>query len=238
MALPAAIILFFSASGSCSGQQAETLRKLVEQFDNSRVFWQQVEVAKKIVAMDDASVLPQLESWLTNDDRHLRANAAFIFASLGDPRGFDVITAILNDRSDRPEGQGAPVRAGYWSLRLQIVGDRYYAAHILGDLKDRRAVPILLSLLKDPDISYIVPWALGQIGDKSAVQPLIGALKDQDPKVRILAICALKELNATEALPSLRPLLDDNGRANYDVWVSVAGAARAAIAKLEAAPRL
>ena len=238
MALPAAIILLFSASGSCSGQQAETLRKLVEQFDNSRVFWQQVEVAKKIVAMDDASVLPQLESWLTNDDRHLRANAAFIFASLGDPRGFDVITAILNDRSDRPEGQGAPVRAGYWSLRLQIVGDRYYAAHILGDLKDRRAVPILLSLLKDPDISYIVPWALGQIGDKSAVQPLIGALKDQDPKVRILAICALKELNATEALPSLRPLLDDNGRANYDVWVSVAGAARAAIAKLEAAPRL
>jgi HEAT repeat protein len=227
------IALAAFSSSLCLGQQPQTLRDLVSQFNTTRVFWQQVEIAKKIVAMDDASVLPQLEPWLTNDDRHLRANAAFIFASLGDSRGFDVITAILNDRSERPQAQGAPVRSGYWTLRLQIIGDRYYAAHILGDLKDRRAVPILLSLLRDADINDIVPWALGRIGDKSSVQPLIGALKDQDPKVRILAICALKELNATEALPSLRPLLDDSGRGNYDVWVTVAGAARAAVAKLE-----
>jgi len=231
------IVIILATSGVCSSQQPQKLSHLVEQFDNTRVFWQQVEVAKKIVAIDDASVLPQLEPWLTNDDRHLRANAAFIFAALGDSRGFDVIAAILNDRSERPARQGAAVRSGYWSLKAQITADRYYAAHILGDLKDQRAVPILLSLLKDADINYIVPWALGQTGDRSAVQPLMGALKDPDPQVRTLAICALKELNATEALPSLRPLLDDNGKSDYDGWVSVSGAARAAIAKLEAAPR-
>jgi hypothetical protein len=34
------------------------------------------------------------------EDRHLRGNAAFIYAWLGDPRGFDVIAAILSDRSE------------------------------------------------------------------------------------------------------------------------------------------
>lgn len=231
------LILLLSVSGVCSSQQSQALRTLVNQFDSTRIFWQQVEVAKKIITLNDASVLPQLEPWLTNGDRHVRANAAFIFAALGDPRGFDVLTAILDDRSERPKAQGAAVRAGYWTVKLQIAADRYYAAHILGDLKDRRAVPILVSLLKDPDINYIVPWALGQIGDKSAVQPLIGALKDPDPQVRTLAICALKDLNATEALPSLRPLLDDHGKSNYDGWVSVAGAATAAIEKLETGAR-
>jgi HEAT repeat protein len=142
---------------------------LLQQFETTRVFWRQFEVAKAIVATKDTGVLPKLQSWLTDDDRHLRGNAAFIYARLGDTRGFDVITAILRDYSERPEGQGIP--GGRWSLRGQIRADRYYAAHLLGDLKDHGAVPILVPLLNDPDLNYIVPWSLGQIGDRSAVHP-------------------------------------------------------------------
>lgn len=121
---------------------------------------------------------------------------------------------------------------GRWSLRGQIRADRYYAAHLLGDLKDPRAVPILVALLKDPEVNYIVPWSLGQIGDRSATQPLIAALGDQNPSIRVLAIHALEKLEATEALPRLRQLLGDNEKSNFDKLESVAQAAEATIARL------
>src|SRR5260370_42181768 len=79
------------------GAQQRSATELVERFKTTKVFWQQFEVATKIVELRDPSVLPQFESFLTDDDRHLRGNAAFIFAGLGDRRGFDVITAILSD---------------------------------------------------------------------------------------------------------------------------------------------
>jgi HEAT repeat protein len=185
---------------------------------------------------------------LTLDDRHLRGNAAFVFAGLGDPRGFEVITAILNDRSERTAGQGVaylhtgPADQGHPDakqfLALQISADRYYAAHLLGDLKDSRAVPILIQLLNDPEVNYIVPWSLGQIGDRSAVPSLIGALSDRNPDMRVLAIHALEQLGATEALPSLRLLLDDNQGSTFGQKVSVSEAARAAVTKLEPRPPL
>ena len=88
-------------------------------------------------------------------------------------------------------------------------------------------------MLKDTAINSIVPWALGQIGDKSAVAPLIDALDDDSPAMRVLVIYALETLNAREALPRLRSLLSDHRTSNLGNQVSVADAARAAIAKLQ-----
>jgi HEAT repeat protein len=228
-ALGAPLVLLFAVPCVSRGQQRPSVTELLQQFENTTVFWRQFEVAKAIVAANDISVLPKLESWLTHEDRHLRGNAAFIYPGLGDPRGFDVIVAILGDRSERPEAQGIP--GGRWSLPGQIRADRYYAAHLLGDLKDPRAVPILVSLLKDTDVNYIVPRSLAQIG-RSAFQPLIQTLSDQNPSMRVLAIYALIELKATEALPRLRQLLGDNERSNFGKLESVAEAAQAAIVKL------
>jgi len=76
-------------------------------------------------------------------------------------------------------------------------------------------------------------WALGEIGDKRAVGPLINALDDASPSMRVLAIYGLETLNAKEALPRLIALLDDQRRSNFGSGVSVAEAARAAIAKLQ-----
>jgi HEAT repeat protein len=97
-------------------------------------------VAKAIVAANDKSVLPKLESWLTHEDRHLRGNAAFIFAELSDARGFDVIVAILGDHSETREVHNISSVGPPWA-QGQISEDRYYAAHLLGDLKDPRAIP-------------------------------------------------------------------------------------------------
>ena len=208
---------------------------LVERFKREKVFWRQFTIAAAIVDRKDSNVLPSLAAWLNHEDRHIRGNVAFVFARLGDPRGFQIVVDILTERSDRPEGQGMVSASsdGRYHVERQIEADRYYAAHLLGDLRDPRGVPILASLLKDKEVNSIVPWALGQIGDKSAVGPLLDALDIDDPSMRVLAIYALETLNAKEAVPRLIALLDDHRKSNFGAQVSVAEVARAAIAKLQ-----
>ena len=91
--------LLHTVSGQTSRHPSERTSELVEQFKTTTTFWKQFEVAKQIVALHDKSVLQALEPWLSNEDMQLRGNAAFIFASLGDDRGFQVIKAILENRS-------------------------------------------------------------------------------------------------------------------------------------------
>jgi hypothetical protein len=171
----------------------QTLGGLAEQFESTTVFWQQFEIAKKIVALHDKSVLPRLEPWLRCEDMHRRGNAAFVFARLGDDRGFQVIHAILEDRSPKravfeidDTAQPNPAR--------QIRADRYYAVHLFGDLKDVRAVPILIALLKDEDVKEVVPWSLAEIGDKSAIPPLKDALGDTSLTMRASVLRAVEKL--------------------------------------------
>jgi HEAT repeat protein len=226
------VILLLPSPHVIDGQQSPSVSELLRQFQGETVFWRQFEVAKAIVAANDTRVLPQLVSWLTHEDRQLRGNAAFIFARLGDPRGFDVIVAILGDRSEDRKVQKIS-SVGLPDVQGQITQDRYYAAHLLGDLKDPRAIPILVPLLTEPVVKDIVPWSLAQIGNRSAIPPLIRILSDPDPSMRVLAIYALVDLKAAEALPRLRQLLDDNARSHFGKLESVAEAAQAAIARLQ-----
>jgi hypothetical protein len=208
---------------------------LVEQFRNEKVFWKQIDVAKAIVGKHDASVLPLLADWLGHQDRHIRGNVAFIFASFSDPRGLQTISDILADRAERPEGQGIPTAPsdGRYRFERQVASDRYYAAHLLGDLRDPRGVALLVPLLDDPETQSIAPWSLGQIGDKRAIPPLIAALDKDDPSQRVLVIYALEALQAKEAVPRLLTLVDDNRKSRFGALVSVSEAAKAAIARLQ-----
>jgi len=201
---------------------------LVEQFKSEKVFWRQFPIAKEIIDRNDASVLPSLVDWLSHEDRHIRGNVAFIFGRLGDARSLQVITDILTDRSERPEGQGGRTCCNNprYSVELQIRQDRYYSVHLLGELGDPGAVPLLVLFLKDPEINYKVAWALGQIGDRRAVGPLLDALDDESPTMRVAAIHALETLHAQEASPRLISLLNDNSNLVVD-------AAKAAIENLQ-----
>ena len=208
---------------------------LLERFKNENTFWRQFAIAQEIVARRDLRVLPLLMAWLSHEDRHVRGNAAFVFGGLGDSRGLQVIVDILGDRSDRPEGQGAVTASsdGRFRVQRQIASDRYYAAHLLGDLRDSRAVTVLVPLLTDTEVNATVPWALAQIGDRRAIEPLITALDDADPSMCVHIIDALESLKAREAIPRLSSLLDDHRKARFGAQVTVADAARAAIAKLQ-----
>jgi HEAT repeat protein len=217
----------------CGLLQAESAAELLRRFEETHVFWQQLDIAEKLAARREGSVLPGLESWLQHDDRHLRGNAALVFAALGESRGFDIITGMLRDESSRGPGQGVASARPGWSLQQQIDADRYYAVHLLGVLKDARAVPILEPLLEDARLNYKVPWSLGQIGGAEAIRVLLKALRHESVDVRVGGIYAVQELKAKEAVPVLRTLLDDRARNRLGQPTTVAEAARAAIAKLE-----
>jgi hypothetical protein len=214
--------------GAAEGDSS--VAKLIDEFKTSKVFWQQFEIAKKVVDLNDESVLPQLTDYLTNEDRHVRGNTAFIFARVGDDRGFQVLSEILEDRSERPKGQGVN---GNWTLQAQIASDRYYAAHLFGDLKDSRGVPILIPLLQDKEVKDIVPWSLGQIGDRRAIEPLIAELSDPSSAVRVLAIYALEQLHAVKALPRLRELSGSKEKSTSGDYATEGEAATAAIMTIE-----
>jgi HEAT repeat protein len=225
----AALALLILAA--CAQEPRESTVALVERFERQTIFWRQLEVAEKLTALRERSVLRRLEPWLMHEDRHLRGNAALVFARLGDERGFQVIAEMLNDRSVREEGQGMP--AAPWTLHGQIAADRYYAVHLLGLLKDRRGVGLLAPLLDDEDLNYKIPWALGQIGGEAAEKALTGALNHRSTEVRRWSAGVLGELNARHALPHLRRLLDDHQRSRLADTITVAEAARRAIEKLE-----
>jgi HEAT repeat protein len=123
-------------------RQALSARELLDRFNAEKVFWRQFEIGQALAVANDRVASVELESWLTHEDRHLRGNAAFVLGRLGDPRGFETIAAILADRSPRSTGQGIP--GGNWTVEAQIRADRYYAAPLLGDLKDPRGVEALI----------------------------------------------------------------------------------------------
>jgi HEAT repeat protein len=113
-----------------------------------------------------------------------------------------------------------------------VAADRYYAAHLLGVLKDPRGVALLVPLLDDPETQSVVPTSLGQIGDKRAIPPLIAALDNDDPSHRVVVIYALEALDAKEAIPRLLTLVNDDRTSRFGALVTVSEAAKAAIARL------
>jgi HEAT repeat protein/PBS lyase HEAT-like repeat-containing protein len=219
---------------STNEMQALSVGELLQRFKEEKDFSLQFEIGRALAAANDRSVIGELEAGLTHEYRHLRANVAFVLARLGDPRGIATIAEILGDRAPRAFDPG--VSRAKWNSEAQIKEDRYYAAHLLGGLKDPREVELLIPLLNDKDVNYIVPWALAEIGDDRAIQPLIEHLHRDDPSARVLAILALETLKARQALPQLRELLDDTRRSNFGEGVSVAEAARHAIAVISQLP--
>jgi HEAT repeat protein len=211
--------------------QPQPTRALVESFEQERVFWRQAQIGKKLVAAGDARVLEELEAWLGHEDRHIRANVAFLFAAFDDGRGLDAVAGILADRSERSGGQGIP--GAKWSLHAQIQADRYYAVHVLGELKDPRAIDLLVPFLGDPDINYKIAWSLAEIGDARAVDAIILLLRDRATRTRAEAIQALERVEAKRALPYLREMLNDDARLYASGQVTVADIARRAIRTLE-----
>jgi HEAT repeat protein len=83
------------------------------------------------------------------------------------------LVAMIEDRSPR--------------IRLKTV-------ECLGKMRDKRAVPELLTLLEMEENQHSVIWALGEIGDKRAVPVLNKLLNSSDKYTRYNAKKALQKI--------------------------------------------
>ncbi|MCX7724509.1 MAG: HEAT repeat domain-containing protein [Thermodesulfovibrio sp.] len=86
-----------------------------------------------------------------------------------------------------------------------------FVIKMLGKLKSKKAVPILINLLEDikRDIRIASAKALGEIGAKEVITPLIKTSKeDHDTNVRKAAIEALGMIRSSEAYEPLLNLLE------------------------------
>lgn len=161
------------------GQLRPATEKLLGEFLTPEVPWQQGDIGQKLVTLGDRAVVPKLLPLLQSPDRSLRCNAGRVLAGLGDDRGFFAVLAVLEDTNPGTERktESRTSDGKHPDFIRQMRQDRYYAAHVLGEIGDKRAVPALIQTLPDKSINYQSAMILGKLGDKSAIPALRAALQ-------------------------------------------------------------
>jgi hypothetical protein len=149
---------------------------------------------------------------LTNSDSTIRQWSADGLGTLGRQEALEPLVNALEREILQPIPPSRVYYDGHDHVRERILW-------ALGMLKNKRALPYLLSALTDekPLIKTRSAWSLGRLADLSAVPPLILVLHDTDSDVRYQAAEALGLLKDWRAVDPLMNLL---GQASADVDVS------------------
>jgi len=238
---------------ACAQAAAPSASDLIARMQSEPMFWKRLDIADELAQVATVQDLAPLEPLLADRDRHARGNIAYLFAKLGDQRGLATLIGILNDHSDdrlvalhpnctggltgtpTEEQTAAALKRCPALLQIQIREDRYYAVHLLGKLRDPRALDVLIPMLDHDEVNYNVAWALGEIGGPRVIPALIEALSNKDALVRVTAIGSLEKLRATQALPNLTALFDDAAMPSAGERVPVGTVARKAAESLQRA---
>jgi len=116
--------------------------------------------------------------------------------------------ALVMGRMGSPDWASAPLMSALEATRPAEV--RSMAAWALGQLKDRRAIRILIQTLKDDDekVAEAAASALGTIGEP-AVPALIATLGGGHPQAHRMAVRALGQMGSVAREPLLRIIADE-----------------------------
>ncbi len=157
----------------------------------------------------DPKAVPILLKALRDEDENVRAVAAASLGKLRYARAARQLVQALADKSERVQAHAewALENIGERAIPAIVDGAKRTATklrtfRLLGRLKAREAVPLLIEGLKDrkPEIRSMAAWALGEIGDRRAIAALERTLEDKAPEVRREAVVALGKLGAEEIL--------------------------------------
>jgi hypothetical protein len=103
------------------------------------------------------------------------------------------------------------VTAVYRSSKNDDPRIRRYLSMVLGNLGDRRATPLLVESLGDPDVETRIyaALALGRLKDPAAVPRLMEVFRSDENDVRKAVSYALGEIGDPRAVPALTAALED-----------------------------
>ena len=186
--------------------------------------WRRALAARHLGMLHDPRARSPLRVALARGPAAVRLSAALALARLGDRQTFlwllgnpqateglgpRAVTAIVK-RFGRRRARDA---RRYLSESAPEAPIRLAAIEILGVWRDRRARPVLETLLRDGgrESRVAAARALGRIRDRASVPPLIEALSDPAWQVRAQAARALGEIGSPESLAALRLAMEDAG---------------------------
>ena len=177
-----------------------------------------IKAASALVAQQDPSVISYLrqvmESPETPRDVGFAAKSALRQLEKSEPPGPDKVGALRKDISiaavDRKSRLELLIRlkAALLDPQPQV---RTRALRALGELGDKRAVPMIVKLLADPSpgIRQAAAQVLGKLKGKSAVSALARIARDSDDRIMLQSVvAALGEIGDPVAVPELISILD------------------------------
>ncbi|HID49138.1 MAG TPA: serine/threonine protein kinase, partial [Chromatiales bacterium] len=174
----------------------------------------QAKAIDTLIKIRDPDVVKYLIEILQDDSEYIRRAAVEVLNEVGDPRAIEDLLNAMRDKdwwvkvraADALGSIGGPkvVEAVLKLINNEDEFLRRTAVEILNSIKDERAVNYLITALEDEDwwVRERAADALANLGDKRAVPALVAMLDKQDESASI-AIKALGQLGATEAIDPL-----------------------------------
>ena len=196
--------------------------------ENNSVRW---ESAKALGEFGDARAVEPLIGALKDKNDRVRKSASFAISKFNNPHTIELLVVALEDEEMRvavAETLGLLGDKRAVEILIDIIENidndilvRHNAVEAMGNLRDPRALNLLIGLLKDENvrIKKSAASSLGKIGDIGAIDPLITALKDID--LRIDAGDALWNIKDPATIESLINVMsDDNKDILYNLEIS------------------
>lgn len=188
----------------------EPLNKVLEVSADKQDFLLNKEAAKQLAQLADKRSVPSLVRglFMTGRGKDLFPECRLGLVRIGGQETIDALAAAMARKNTALEAD-----AKEYKFFPGIIVQK--TSYVMGDLRDKRAVPALLQELAKKDEGLSAPEgvsghqsviiALGQIADPSALKPLLAILGDakRPAKHRAAAAEALNAMGATEAVPVL-----------------------------------
>ncbi len=191
------------------------------------------DVENKCVAMEvlgkirEKGAVPKIIKNLKHKDDRVKAIAAMMLGEIGDERAIDPLLEnpelMILEFGQSPLAKiGAPalpklIKAAKKKSLLGLLPkqpekDRgsKNAAYAIGQMKDRNAIPALMTLLheEDNDLRLAAVRALAAMDVKEAYSDFERMLKDKDDVVRSATLYALVKADKEKYLPTVMEILD------------------------------
>lgn len=191
------------------------------------------DVENKCVAMEvlgkirEKKAVPKIIKNLKHKDDKVKAIAAMMLGEIGDERAIEPLLEnpdlMILEFGQSPLAKiGAPalpklIKAAKEKSLLGLLPkqpgkDRRSknAAHAIGKMRDRNAIPTLMTLLheEDNDLRLAAVQALAAMDVKEAYPDFERMLKDKDNGIRIATLYALVKANKEKYLPTAMEILD------------------------------
>lgn len=188
-----------------------------------------VEAARSLGLLRERRAVEPLIAAAQSKDAMLKATAINALGQIGDPAAAESLFSAARDEDsgvrDAALDSLALLGISVERLRLDAASAnpqaRLAAVGTLSRLADRKAVPVIVALMKDTEwrVRAESARALGEFADKQAIDSLITALNDLSIEVRIQSALALGRIKDSRAVAALTSSMNDR-----DARVSLAAA--------------